>query len=689
MITKRQLELINEIIGNKKINICDMANLFNITERSLRNDVSNINEIFMTKFNIKLLDIKSNYIISLLTEEKIKYYFFNLSKKEYSLNSLEREILISLDILLFKNTFKLKEFIEEYDISKSTLRNILRKIEKKFIKYDIFLKKNNTGYYIVGEEFSIRKLIINLIRVSKTTNKKNIILKNLINNRLDKFNISISIFDSKEKLKNFLEKDNLKISDETFNIIYYYIFLSYNRNNFNFIITDNEIKNRNFLENTSEYQRIKSYFYKDKYFLNNDCLILTDFYLGLYKFNENYSFFANWVFIEQFVDKFLLNLSEEFKLDFRNDTILRSELINHIKPAIYRMKNKLELCENISSQVKDEYKDLYYKTEKSLKYIEDILNIELDEDEVSFITIMVKRSIDRIKNIYNYKKIKVLIVCGFGYSTSKLISEQLLENFEIEIKDLIPFNKLSDYGNLHEIDLIVSTLDFTLNTHDVIKVNPILKDNDIEVLKNYGLKKRNTKISEKELIEFILENKNKDTKEISENIRKKYSNYIYKNYRENIEKRIYDFLEERDVILNSNLDNLDDVLKLIGKRMYENNYTNKNYYKNLKNQIDKYGSYILVGEKTILPHGEIKKNVNKTGFILVTLNNYINFFGKEINVVLALASKNKDDHLKAILDINSLLKIKDFEDKLLFQKNYKELIKFIKKTLKEIEDENS
>lgn len=83
-------------------------------------------------------------------------------------------------------------------------------------------------------------------------------------------------------------------------------------------------------------------------------------------------------------------------------------------------------------------------------------------------------------------------------------------------------------------------------------------------------------------------------------------------------------------------------------------------------------------KKTILPHGELNVDVLKTGFVLITLKKPINFFGEKISIIIALASKNVEEHRLAVLDINKYLKNNDFETKLEKIKNYIELIKFLK-----------
>lgn len=276
MITERWLNLFNEIFDNGKTNILELADILNISDRTLRYDVLNINDIFIKYFSVKVLDIKQGNIIALLTREKVNYYFSKINYKEYTLSSNERKVLISLDILLFKNSFKLKDFIFEYDISKTTLRLELRKIELEFEKYDIYLKNNSKGYYLSENEFSIRKLIINLIRTAKKENSKNIVFMNLLDEKIKKFSKKIDLDTVKEKFNSFLKKENININDEAYDIILFYIFISYNKNYENELIKNENISNRNFLENTSEYKRVYENF-KNVYFTENDCLIIYGF----------------------------------------------------------------------------------------------------------------------------------------------------------------------------------------------------------------------------------------------------------------------------------------------------------------------------------------------------------------------------------------------------------------------------
>ncbi|MDK9581352.1 PTS sugar transporter subunit IIA [Sneathia vaginalis] len=80
----------------------------------------------------------------------------------------------------------------------------------------------------------------------------------------------------------------------------------------------------------------------------------------------------------------------------------------------------------------------------------------------------------------------------------------------------------------------------------------------------------------------------------------------------------------------------------------------------------------------MLPHGELNVDVLKNWVCFNNFKKTNKFFGEKISIIIALASKNVEEHRLAVLDINKYLKNNDFETKLEKIKNYIELIKFLK-----------
>ena len=680
MVKKRYFEIINLVINsNDEITVKDISNLYNITERSIRYDIDELNVFFQEKNNKDIIEINNNRLKILYSENEIEDIVENIKEKEYFLSENERVNILSYEIFLSKNEFILQYFTEKYNLSKTTVRYSLKELNKIISEYGLVIDMNNNrGYKIIGSEINIRKYIINILREYIKNTKEKKIEYDPLKKIIQKFYKKSRIEESKNTINKILDYTGKTISDEAFETLQLFLFISVIRNKNGHEIEE-DVENEIFLSKTKEFSKIREILEKVENIKEKDIHYFVDFFLGSYSYNLEYSYFLNWILIESLIDQFIKLLSDKLKVNLTEDKILRKELLNHIKPAIYRMKNKFKLTESILSEVKKQYMELFIKTKSSLKIISDFIDLSFDEDEAAFITVMIQRAIMRNNPSTLLKKDpNILIVCGLGYSSSRFLYENINNRFQVNIIDIIPFNQLENYNYLKKADIIISTLDFKLDGMDVITVNAVMNEKDILKLKNYGLPEKKSKIKLSELLSII--KKVSDETELKKQLIRNFGENIYDDMGEKSEtgKSFVELLSEKSIKLNVAANNLDEVIEITGQTMIDSGLVKEEYTDELKNQIIQYGKYILVGDKTILPHGQLLKNVRETGFSLITLKKGIDFFGSEIKIVICLASRNKDEHLRAILELNRYLKNPDFENELLNKENSEELTDYLK-----------
>ena len=680
MVKKRYFEIINLVINsNDEITVKDISNLYNITERSIRYDIDELNVFFQEKNNKDIIEINNNRLKILYSENEIEGIVENIKEKEYFLSENERVNILSYEIFLSKNEFILQYFTEKYNLSKTTVRYSLKELNKIISEYGLVIDMNNNrGYKIIGSEINIRKYIINILREYIKNTKEKKIEYDPLKKIIQKFYKKSRIEESKNTINKILDYTGKTISDEAFETLQLFLFISVIRNKNGHEIEE-DVENEIFLSKTMEFSKIREILEKVENIKEKDIHYFVDFFLGSYSYNLEYSYFLNWILIESLIDQFIKLLSDKLKVNLTEDKILRKELLNHIKPAIYRMKNKFKLTESILSEVKKQYMELFIKTKSSLKIISDFIDLSFDEDEAAFITVMIQRAIMRNNPSTLLKKDpNILIVCGLGYSSSRFLYENINNRFQVNIIDIIPFNQLENYNYLKKADIIISTLDFKLDGMDVITVNAVMNEKDILKLKNYGLPEKKSKIKLSELLSII--RKVSDETELKKQLMRNFGENIYDDMGEKSEtgKSFVELLSEKSIKLNVAANNLDEVIEITGQTMIDSGLVKEEYTDELKNQIIQYGKYILVGDKTILPHGQLLKNVRETGFSLITLKKGIDFFGSEIKIVICLASRNKDEHLRAILELNRYLKNPDFENELLNKENSEELTGYLK-----------
>ena len=688
-LKQRHIEILNLVFQNDKImDIKYISEYFQVSERSIRYDIKEINEEFINNKNTNIIEMEEGKLVSNINKEELTSLIKNILPQKYIFTSEERIEILLLEILLFREKFTLQALSDELLISKATLRKDIKDMNEKIKEFNVKIDiNNNQGYMLTGEESSIRQLMINILHkyggfieeIEKEDINNLQIVKLLIFEKKKKYfqNERINLY--KSILLKIQQKTKKIITDEAYDALLLNMIITSIRNRNSHFITD-DISNSNFIKGTEEYKIIKEIFQnEDIDYREKDLIIFTDFYMGSYSYNTKFSFYLNWMKIETLVGRILEDAAKVFDINFKNDQILIKELINHMKPAIYRIKNKMSLKVSILEDVKSEYADLYEKTRVSLGVINEFLDENIDEDEIAFITIMFKRAINRNQEkLMGEEKRNILLVCGLGYSSSQFLAENINERFEVNIVDIIPFNQLENFEYIKSVDLVISTIDIEMEGMEVVKVNPILQKEDIEKLEEYALTRKSSKIPISKILKVIKENKHIENEAfIIENIKKQLKEYVKNDVETEKTSNFLELLDERNTALNVDLKNWEEVIEYSGKLLLDSGYIVSEYIEEMKEQIRNFGDYVVMGNNTILPHGKLNESVKKTGFSFVSLKNPILFFGSEIKIAICLASVAKHEHINAILELNNYFRDPEFEKELLKINTREELENFL------------
>ena len=154
MLKKQHFELLKLIENEKKLS--KIAELLNLTERSVRYKIDEINE----EIGSKKIEIKKREFFSSLNKDDMDKLFENIESTNYIYSQKEREELIILYTLMKKDKFLLKEVAEKLGTSKSTIRNDLKNLKKILLEYNIkLLQDDKLKYYFDYSEEDYRYFI--------------------------------------------------------------------------------------------------------------------------------------------------------------------------------------------------------------------------------------------------------------------------------------------------------------------------------------------------------------------------------------------------------------------------------------------------------------------------------------------------------------------------------------------------
>ena len=175
-------------------------------------------------------------------------------------------------------------------------------------------------------------------------------------------------------------------------------------------------------------------------------------------------------------------------VDFTQDTNLSSGLIAHVESAIKRYQMKLtEENDELQEFVLKNYNELYLIIKSELLVVFDEINF--NSTELSYIVIHFASSYEQI---YRKNFVRALVICASGIGSSKILGSQIRKNIP-EIKNLeytIPSKVNSNF--VKNYDVVISTIELDKDI-DYILIPTILKEKDIEVVRNKILESRSFK----------------------------------------------------------------------------------------------------------------------------------------------------------------------------------------------------
>ena len=617
--------------------------------------------------------------------------------EKLSLN--ERLNILKMILYFDESGLKLSDIAGTMEIPKADVRKDLEIMSEELKKDGIkLIYENYKGYKLTGNKGNLLvkrlEIIENIIRELKETG--------------DFFNSEDSgTWHSEEYFYGYIKYENLEITRDFLELIGKELGLEIDEENYNRVFSyilmlinfdelygnKEELLSRNFLFHTPEYLAVERILWK--LFKENDrkespkeakLLLITDLIMGINISGLKDDIFYKWINEEAVTEGIIDKVSDMINLNLREDKILITGLIDNLKFSIYRIKNDIQIINSV-------FKDLILNKDKNIEIVkkaveetEKEFKINFTEYELAAMAYLVRASIKRTKR-NNIKK--VLLICGLGYGSSKILEESLKENYELDIVDVIPYYLADDLIPAYkEVDFILSTIEIHRQFEvsygiPIIKINPVMQKEDFEKLAEYGIEKNKTSISLKKLISIIENNTEiKDRQKLIDSLKNEFEDRIIND----IQKTGYTLkklLKKENVKFIDEAENWKEAIFQSGDLLVSNKKVTSEYVQEMIELVEKHGPYIVLEEGIAMPHAGISENVLETGISLLVVDEKVSLpKGRNANIFLSFAAKNKNDNIDIMNDLFELITKYEFIDKVSKMKNYSQLETYLEEIIK-------
>lgn len=655
------------------VRIAELAEQFQVSQRTIRNDLNEISDLLRTNGLPKLTFQHGGQICP--PEEFAKllpaimtgdFYLYKLSKEE--------RIKIAAAILVSSSEFvTLNAIAERLYVSRATVINDLEEI-KFFVRGGNLevLSYPNKGLRVHGLESDKRIFLMLLLSSpSSTPEQRDIVARHISVQAGNRVIIQKIINEQEHNHQSFL-------TDASFGSILLYLGIMVDRN-----LRGEFLEPQPHAEN-SKYgmaQDILRYIaqYCNVTVTEDDIRFLCHL-LAQARYMRQSSFEKNAIKIQLVTRQFISAISEELGINLNTDYDFFENLSNHLE-SVFSVAAAQYAEQDVIEEVLEDNQEVVEAVKSQLPVLKQYIEREVTEIEIAYIAVHVCAAIERKKN--QEVAFHVVIACHAGLGTSQLLLEKLKQHFNFQIVDIISAHE-ADNITPEQADFIISTVPLQNCKLDHVIVSAQFNDKDyvrvgnkIDTLRNS--RRLPSRVGEKEIsakgmiekirpavYDMIPEQAPAVMKELRKIIRD-YFNQSIEAEAEIFSPYLHHLLPQSNIELDVECTDWKDAVRKSAERLLERGYIEKRYIDAMISNIEENGPYIVLSKGFAMPHEGLEQGSVRVGMYLIRLKHPVPFGAEELDpveFVCCLSAVDHKMHLKAFFNLVNMLRDESFKEML-------------------------
>ncbi len=679
-MNQRSKEILHFIIERKRSSLLELSELHEVSERTIRNDLSTLNDYLRNlKFGSIIIKNRNVELELIVPKNKVISELNQFNVYEYKFSREERSLICLLILIASKSYVTLSQLSERLLASRSTIVNDVKSMRKLATKHKIkIISKANKGFTIDAKEEDLREFLFNIIGQENFS-----ILEPII---FEKDKMTLLDFESLQKL--VYDNDfTSELTEKELNQILKYSLISAYRNingfklNTKFQAIDNQtgfftIYN---LGNYSKFltQNDLYFIYYNVFVQNIDPYLKTDINKETLR-------------IQVTTMEFICKISQDLEIDFKDDYLFYENFSAHLLRMIRKEKDYKDLLLDVSDIVSSNLK-IKKAILKNLYIIENNLGRKATPVEIDYIIIHVYAAMERKKRI------------GANFRVAVLTEQKDTEVFFLESKLSSNFSFNLDIYSINDTirgdyDLILTTTN--IPNKNYLQISPFVSDEDYILIANhlneiYREKDQSNFNLDKEVVQKLykmiekeIDSDYEDLLTLKKHIKLKLLEQVNANENED-EIFLHEFLTPERISLDIDVSDWKDSIYKAGQLLIDSKDISQQYLDIVIENIEQNGPYVVISEGFAFPHAEIGEYNFNTAMRLLRLKNPIYYSDSimddnddittlPVKYVCILSATEEQKHLKAIFNLFNLLKQNSFKvalDKCCTSEEVYELIK--------------
>lgn len=670
-----------------------LAEKIGVSQRAVRYDLDRVDE-YLEDLGISLIQRKKGrgvkLSISEFERERLNRELDRIERSTYLFTAEERIYVMVDAFCKTPGYITLDQVSEILQVSVSTVKNDLRFVRHVFQQENVEIKfLQRSGLMLLGSEQNIRSAYVRLIRelvAEMLKVEKGIFVEK---NDIDRKILAEEILD--EEVIYFLQM-LIRSIEQNIGVTYTdlvhldwisQVYVAYVRDRAGYRLRYEETKS---LHSSVEYEAVEyaAKIFKERFghqWTSNESNEFVRCLLGASRSKVQVENGGNLIFHQLVTRELIEFVNREVQVEIANDQRLYKNLLKHVVPMVYRLRNQIAIDNPLLVQVKREYRSLYNIVEKACRALEIEIDTSFPTEEIVYLVLHFGAALERIKKKKPEKK-KIMVVCHTGMGTSELLSAQIQSNFWVEIAGVHSLASFQRHQPFVGIDYILSTIPLESESEvPIYVVPPILKDKEIRFLADQLLRIQDTRVEMASLIQTIeqscvIQNKEK----LEADLRQLLEVGFIQTLKKETGAMLKDIISLETVSLQVEVDNWEEAVRKGGKLLEDQGIVTEEYSDAMVETVKNIGPYIVMEKGIAMPHARPERGAKKIGVSIMTLKDPVPFGNEEndpVFLVICFASTDSKSHLRALSDLMILFEDPESIEKIHQAKKSEEVLAII------------
>lgn len=578
---------------------------------------------------------------------------FSQDINDYVFTEPERLYLIALLLLERKEELSINHFTSLLKVSKNTVLSDMRKLENTIMgPFDLeVLYNRQKGYYIVGKEYEKRILMVKVIREILSMLNGESFMRDIL--EVDDWKLE----ELKQDVEEVESKIQVRYTDERVKEIPYVLYFNMLR-----IMSHRYLdvlpEDYQHIVGTNEYGVVLEVF--KKYNIQNaleKMFLVSQFQISSISSEVN----------DQFEDALrhaatlvLENFENLICIKFKDSKSLLEALIQHIKPAIYRIRYHYHIEGNILNMILPQHSYLHEITRHTIQPLEDFIGHRIPDEELAYITILFGGWLTKEGRLEILEeKRKAIVVCTNGVSISNFLFVNLKEVFpELDFITTLSLREYQEYETYFDVVFTTVHLD---TTKPQFLVRPIMNELDLQnIRKKVFSELMNVStydIRSSSLMKIIEDYADIHDRKGLSNALKTYLGETPKVEKDVKENQLMDIslttlFTPSQILISKKTMSWQDAIQLASKPLLESDCIHQKYVDNILKAIETDKPFWMIADGLVLAHAGIDAGVKHLGMSMLKLPSKISINGyMDADIIIVIATPNREIHLKALYSL--------------------------------------